>query len=348
MLKQKRNSNLELYRIIVMMFIVAHHYVVNSGLMPIMMKDPTSVQSLFLYTFGMWGKTGINCFVLITGYFMCKSSITLKKFLKLLFEVEFYRIVIYSCFIIGGYETITLKGCIRAFNPINSVSDGFSSCFILFYLFIPFLNIFLKGLDKRMHQYCIFLCLFIYTVLGTIPKIHVAMNYVTWFCILYLISSYLRLYGLEWRQREVHNWGKYTLLAMVTSIASVWGIAFMSSLIDKPLPVYYFVSDSNRILAVITSICLFMYFKDLDIKYNRWINTIAASTFGVLLIHANSSTMRQWLWQDVLNNVGQYGSVNLYLHSVLSVLGIFVVCVVIDNLRIRFIEKPVFERLNIG
>lgn len=31
-LKKQRNSNLELYRIIVMLAIVAHHYVVNSGL----------------------------------------------------------------------------------------------------------------------------------------------------------------------------------------------------------------------------------------------------------------------------------------------------------------------------
>ncbi len=79
-------SNLELYRIIVMLLIVAHHYVVNSGLMEVMMSQPTSGKSIFLSLFGMWGKTGINCFVLITGYFMCRSEITLRKFLKLLLE----------------------------------------------------------------------------------------------------------------------------------------------------------------------------------------------------------------------------------------------------------------------
>lgn len=35
MIKEVRNSNLELYRIIVMMFIVSHHYLVNSGLLSI-------------------------------------------------------------------------------------------------------------------------------------------------------------------------------------------------------------------------------------------------------------------------------------------------------------------------
>lgn len=35
---QRRSSNLELYRIIVMLLIVAHHYVVNSGLTDVMQQ----------------------------------------------------------------------------------------------------------------------------------------------------------------------------------------------------------------------------------------------------------------------------------------------------------------------
>lgn len=56
---KQRNSNLELYRIIVMLLIVAHHYVVNSGMMEEMAKDPLSSRSIFYYIFGMWGKIGI-------------------------------------------------------------------------------------------------------------------------------------------------------------------------------------------------------------------------------------------------------------------------------------------------
>ena len=35
-------------------------------------------------------------------------------------------------------------------------------------------------------------------------------------------------------------------------------------------------------------------------KHVKLINTISASTFGVLLIHANSDFMRQWLWNDTI------------------------------------------------
>lgn len=91
---RQRDSNIELFRIITMLLIVAHHYVVNSGLTlesgPIY-ADPLSEQSVFLLLFGAWGKIGINCFVLITGYFLCKLQITAKKFVKLLFDSNFAK-----------------------------------------------------------------------------------------------------------------------------------------------------------------------------------------------------------------------------------------------------------------
>lgn len=69
---------------------------------------------------------------------------------------------------------------------------------------------------------------------------------------------------------------------------------------------------------------------------------MGASTFGVLLIHANSNTMREWLWLDLLNNVRIYDSDLLLLHAVVSVLAIFFVCVLIDYVRIHTIERWIF------
>ena len=190
----QRESNLELYRIIIMLLIVAHHYVVNSGLMDLMYENPLSDKSIFLFLFGMWGKTGINCFVLITGYFMCTSTISLGKFLKLMLELLFYNIVIYACFLLSGYESFSIVGCLKSLLPIPSVSDGFTSCFLLFYLFIPFLNILIRNMTEKQHLLLIGLLLFVYTILAQIPMIKVTMNYITWFIVLYFIASWIRLY----------------------------------------------------------------------------------------------------------------------------------------------------------
>lgn len=204
--KKERNSNIELYRIIVMLLIVMHHYVVNSGLLDEMFKTPLAPESIFLYLFGMWGKTGIDCFVLITGYFMCKSSISLRKFVKLLLQIELYNILFGCIFLYTGHISLSVSSLIQIVNPIPSVNTGFTSCFLLFYLFIPFLNILLNNLSKSQHLLLVILCLGIYTILGTVPWISVTLNYITWFCILYVVASYIRLYGI-WRSEDKMFWG---------------------------------------------------------------------------------------------------------------------------------------------
>lgn len=42
-IKKVRDSNLELYRIVAMLLIVAHHYVVNSGLLDVMGQNPPPI-----------------------------------------------------------------------------------------------------------------------------------------------------------------------------------------------------------------------------------------------------------------------------------------------------------------
>lgn len=216
-----RNSNLELFRIITMLIIVAHHYVVNSGLMPIIWANYPSAKSLFLLLFGWGGKTGINCFVLITGYFMCTSQITLRKFLKLFLEVEFYKILFFSVFIASGYAELTPKFIVKSLLPIVTIQNGFVSCYLIFFCFIPFLNILIKGMTKRQHQLLLGLCLLIFSIFPTI-LIKVSYSYVSWFMVIYLIGSYLRLYPPQWSLNKKRvSLGFAGCLTL--SLISAWG-----------------------------------------------------------------------------------------------------------------------------
>ena len=337
-----RDSNLELFRIISMILIVAHHFVVNSGLStadgPIY-ASPMSINSMFLLLFGAWGKIGINCFVMITGYFMCRSQITLKKFCKLLFEIQFYRIVIYIIFLISGYSSFSIKSLILSLIPVSQIGLNFTSCFIVFWLFIPFINVLVNNINECQHIRLILLCFFIYIIFGTLHL--VTFNYVSWFIVLYFIASYIRLYPkLIFAKTKL--WGGLMFASVVLSAVSVIAGAWLGTKINSNLT-YFFVTDSNTFLAVVVGVCSFLFFKNIKVRYNKVINTIAASTFGVLLIHANSDTMRQWLWKDLLDVVGHYKYSLMPLYSICCVLVIFVFCIVIDIIRINLIEKPFFR-----
>ena len=108
---------------------------------------------------------------------------------------------------------------------------------------------------------------------------------------------------------------------------------------------YYFCCDSQKILALGLSVSIFLLFKNMTIRYNKHINTLAASAFGVLLIHSNSWTMRHFLWNDLLDVPNFYVSNWLFLHFVLSVVLIYLVCSFVDFLRVKLIEIPFFAML---
>lgn len=321
-----------------MLLIVAHHYVVNSGIWEIIKSDPSVPNSLFYSFFGMWGKTAINCFVLITGWFMCTSRITLRKFLRLLLEIEFYKIVIGIIFLLTGRERFSTDWLLGLL-PIRHIKDGFVPCFLIFYLLIPFLNILVRNLDRKAHLVLIGILVFLYTILSTVPFFSVTMNYVSWFVTLYFIASYMRLYDFPWKKGRVFTWLSLSMGAILLSLISVWAIIRSG----KAISPYWFVSDANKVMALTTAICVFNLFRTIKIRYSKLINTVGATTFGILLIHANNDTMRQWLWIDLLDNVGYLYDPLSPLRAILAVVLVFMVCSFVDYLRISLLEKPLFS-----
>ena len=55
--------------------------------------------------------------------------------------------------------------------------------------------------------------------------------------------------------------------------------------------------------------------------------------------------MRNWLWKDLVDVVGNYNLplLQLILYSICAVIGVFCTCACIDILRKRFIEIPIMN-----
>lgn len=328
-----------------MLFIVSHHYVVNSDVLGETSCLPLSWRTTLLYIIGMWGKTGINSFVLITGYFMCKSDITLRKFLKLILQVFFWNFVLSAAFAISGYAHFSPFSLIYALLPIKSINNGFVSCYLLFFLFIPFLNILIRNITQNQHKLLICLLLLVYSVIGSSFIINVTVNYITWFCVLYIIASYTRLYDFRYKN-GVRPWLMALLVLIPVAIASVLGITAIQQHEGQSLifgNACFFVSDSNKILATAISICSFMLFRNLKIRQSKTINAIAACTFGVLLIHGNSDIMRHWLWKHICNVSGAYHSQYFILHALTVPVLVFTACAAFEYIRIHTAETPLIE-----
>lgn len=344
-----RRSNIELLRIIGMLMIVAHHYVVNSGIMDTFELGNTTANYIFLTLWGIWGKTGINIFILITGYFMCKSDLTLKRYCKVFFEWVLYHFGIYIIMLIAGYETAGLQ---RLFDLIFGIfryangSGNFTNSFFIFYLFIPFMNVFIRNAAKTEYKKFILLLIFVFTILSTFFFNKLIFGEVFWFIAVYFIGAYLRLYPPTWSESFKAS-GRLFAMALVLAYASVVFMIIVGAVTQKGSTMF-FLYDANKLGAVLVSILMFTTFKNLSIGYSKLINLIAKTTFGVLLIHANSSAWREFMWVDLLhvNTFYSLPFAMLVLRSIVIVAGIFIVCSMIDMIRIYLLEKPVFEHFD--
>ena len=251
-------------------------------------------------------------------------------------QIYLYRILIYPILLIAGYETLSVVRLVKVAMPSWGFNDNFTGCFIGFWLTIPFLNILVNNMNKREHELLLLLMLVLYTILGSIPSFKVTFNYVTWFGIIYFIASYIRLYPQPlFKHRKF--WGWMTLASVILAMMS---IIVMNQLFGRGR--FYFVSDCNKILAVAVSVCSFLWFKNMNIKYNKVINAFGAGTFGVLLIHANSNAMRTWLWKDTIDVVGHFTTMNIdmfIVFSIVVVLSVFIICNLIDQIRIATLER---------
>lgn len=349
---RQRLSNLELYRIVVMLLIVAHHYVQLSGLMEPgspLFDNPLSANSLYLYLFGMWGKTGINCFLLITGYFMCTSNISWRKYLKLYLWIITYRIALTLVFVGVGTETLSLKTLGLLLPFVNVRSDNFTSAFMAWWLFIPFLNVLVNHLSRKLHLYLIVLLLLFFSLYASAPaalQIHIESNPICWFSTLYVIASYIRKYPENlYRSSSVSFWCITSLVLILIASVSVVAQVWTGARLGRGIYPYSFVEDSFKPLALMIAVSTFLWFKNIRMGYSRIINILGGVSFGVLLLHSGTRAMVNWLWRDTVDCLGHYSLPlsQLMLYSIGSILAIYAVCSLIDYARLKFLEEPFFR-----
>lgn len=327
-----------------MFLIVAHHYVVNSGITDLFDFNHISTNMIALQFLGVWGKTAINPFILITGYFMCTSDLRVSKFLKLFFERKFYQVTVFVVFLALGYYSFNIlffKDVFKLlFGWFYGVGNGFMPSFLFFYLFIPFYNRLLKTLDEKLHGILCIVLLFFFTICSTFFLNNSIMLEPVWYMTLYFVGAYIRLYEKNWMKNNKPI-GCCLIISVMLSCVSIilidfWGVRFGFKTWA------YFLTDSNKFFAFSNGLLLFLFFKNLHFGQSKVINTISSSVFGVFLLHTSSYAMRQWLWIDFLNVPSMYYKPTWILvsHLLCSVAGVFFIGVVIDKLRIAVIENP--------
>lgn len=345
-----RNTNLEILRIISMIFIVMSHSDDWMGL-PGLYENVVCPNKFIMDWLHLGGQVGVGCFLLISGYFMVDRKIELNKILRISGEVWFYTISIYCVFLVvnilnqsGSFSSLLREG-IWALFPILLSHYWFVTAYIILMVLSPFFNKLISVMDKRM--YCCFLLtiITIFVIIdGGLPHVFLegmSDGRLIPVFIMYFIAGYIKKYGSA---REGDKAQKHITVAVFTYLmlfATVVVIDLAGGFLNSPaiVSMCYFWRPLNSPFVVIICIELFLGFLKLpQKKNNKYVNAIAKSTFGIYLLHSNRIVSR-YVLPALFPIYKETRFVMLLIYSAGSVAIVLIVCSIIDIIRGNTIEK---------
>ncbi len=336
--EKKRNSNLELLRIISIILIIAHHYAGHGFVIENM---PYSFNQYLIGFLVLGGKLGVVCFILISGFFMCETKFSIKKLIKLIGEAWFYLLVIGILFntILTPTIPIDFTVILKSTIPIIYDQNWFITDYIMLMIISPVLNIIIKNISKESYQKMLIIGFILYSVLPIF--IFASLNNTSFvgFIYLYFVAGYMRKF-LQVQNSPKRYFLKASIINFMVILSSILFI-FLGHKFNLTIFIVnnaYF-SSLNSPFTLLIGIELFIFFLKLKPFTSKIINKIASTTLGIYLIHDNF-LLRPYLWGGgILNNLNYVNSPFLFLHAIISIIGVFIVCVIIDLIRQETVEK---------
>lgn len=329
----KRDSSIELLRIISMLMIIGHHFSVHGGFF--FHHRQITGNMLFLQWLSLGGKIGVNLFVLISGYFLVTSSgIRIRKAVKLWLQIFFYSAAIFAVSCLTGLTEFTVRGLVAALVPIVSKQWWFASSYFFLYLLSPVINRGLGKLTQRKHLLLLAVLAVFWYVVPVFTWLPERIRDLMWFLFLYCISGYLRLHNSA-RRHRAGTWLAIGAGVLLLSFGyAVLLLEFQANYRSSYETVYF---QTWQMLMLLAAIPLLLGFLRLNMKNSAVINRLAAASFGVYLIH-DSDYVRYFLWRDLLNSGSYRDSALLIPYAIAAVVLVYLVCLALEGLRISLLD----------
>lgn len=337
-MEKKRNYGLDLLRILSMLMVIMMHLVEKGEF--INAEGVLGIEAWMMYA---CSTVAVNCFVLITGYFMSEKTFKLSRVITVWVEVVFWSVTIFltTLCLKGEFQLSELFKCLL---PFSFNSYWFVNTYILLIMIAPLLNIIVANVSKK--KYTLGLCVIIglWCVLNNFLKflspIDSSEGYgIEWFCVLYLVGAYIKKYHKEPKVKNRNLWIYFT-----TSIGTV--ILHQVLLPYGKFVSFNMVATYNNILVFAGSVSLFLFFCQMNLNNSYLISLISwfsPKAFAVYIIH-HAPSMRMILWKyiSVANFNVRFGG-GFFVYAVTVVVCIFGICSVMEWCR-----EKVFSILRIN
>lgn len=148
----------------------------------------------------------VNCFVLISGYYLCQSKPNYKRIIPLWIQVFTYSVGIYLvlCLFPSTGIQFSIRGLMEHGLPMLTNQYWFFKYYVLLLVISPFLNQLIATLERTQYKQML---LVLFILFSAIPSVNIfgdtfgaSSGYsLIWFVVLYLSAGYLRKYPIKKR-----------------------------------------------------------------------------------------------------------------------------------------------------
>lgn len=327
----RRQSNIELLRIVSMLMIVLVHIDGASLGLPQIEGDFSQLSSRSAWQIGVESLTiiGVNCFTLISGYFSIR--LRWRSAAAYLLQCAFYSVGIYILLCLTGRATITPSQLLESAMVLTHTDLWYVPAYFMLMLLAPLIN---AGFDRlsRRHALYLTLALTAYNVWGGWlwhggfnPTGYTVMQLVMVYCIGRCLALFRSTLIDHFRRPAIMWMGIYLLFTAGTSAFACY---------NPPMAYAY-----NQPMVIGAAIAFFLCFASLNIQSNL-INTAARSSFAVYLIHKSPA-----IWGGVMRPtvITLWTTLSLWeftAAAILLTLAIYLLAMIIDPLR-RYIFKKI-------
>ena len=266
----------------------------------------------------------VNCYVMITGYFLISSkSMRWNGILRTWVQVLFYSLFFLLCAVVMEIP-VSRGDVLTSILPIYGREYWFVTDYIGLLCIAPFLSIMATEITQKQYK-ILLIMMFVLCFQFLYGNVYAGFDSLIWFSFLYLVAGYLRLYGVP--QVWAKNSGKCLVIIWATLVV----IATMMNLIKEP--VFRLISSAYDGPIFFLSLALFVFFlnRSFNNRFCSLVVKIAPYTFGVYLIHENLFVSRQ-LWILVIPY--EY-DMPIIIHCILICMTIFAFCSIIDVVRAK-------------
>ena len=327
----KRESSIELLRIISMFFIILHHACINNGL--VLFAGEFALNHVFIALLGIWGTAGFTVFFCISFWYMLDNDYHFKssKIIRLIIESVLYALCALFISKICFGECITMIDLLKTVLSPALNTFWFLTAYIIVYFLMPFISKMVYALsDTQIVTLAIISTLFVPIYRGgycLAPIGNICL-------VLYIFITVATIY------RKFDLIKKFAGRVLIVSISiAICGMIFAFYINQGQSVIYEILVNRWSIIQSVVGFSFFVWYKD-NFKFaSKFINECSKGVFGLYIIHS-SPYLATHIWQDIFGICKSF-IYNSFLLSLLIGAVLVMVCGIAVSYVIDFVLKKI-------